>query len=86
MLENLMLDEFFMSKLKDGLTSLRRTVALGVEHGVAMPALVNALEYIDALRSDRLGANLIQAQRDYFGAHTFKRIDREGAFHHEWQH
>ena len=85
-LDNLMLDEFFMSKIVEGLESLRRTVALGVEHGVPIPALVNALEYIDALRSDRLGANLIQAQRDYFGAHTFKRVDRGGSFHHEWQH
>ncbi|MBQ9479611.1 MAG: NADP-dependent phosphogluconate dehydrogenase, partial [Selenomonadaceae bacterium] len=85
-LDNLMLDEFFMSKIVEGLESLRRTVALGVEHGVPIPALVNALEYIDALRADRLGANLIQAQRDYFGAHTFKRVDRGGSFHHEWQH
>ena len=84
-LENLMLDDFFMSKVLDGLTSMRRTVGRAIEGGVPIPALVNALEYIDALRADRLGANLIQAQRDYFGAHTFKRIDRDGSVHHEWQ-
>jgi 6-phosphogluconate dehydrogenase len=50
-----------------------------------VPALACAVEYMDALRGTPLGANLIQAQRDYFGAHTFKRIDKEGSFHHEWQ-
>jgi len=48
-------------------------------------AMMNALAYIDASRATHLGANLIQAQRDYFGAHTFLRTDKEGSFHHEWQ-
>lgn len=85
-LENLMLDQFFLSKIESGLPSLRRTISRAIERGVPIPALANALEYIDAFASEHLGANLIQAQRDYFGAHTFKRIDREGSFHHEWQH
>ena len=85
-LENLLLDEFFFSRVKYGLMSLRRTVSRAVAFGVPIPALSNALEYIDALRAEQLGANLIQAQRDYFGAHTFKRVDREGSFHHEWRH
>ena len=85
-LENLMLDEFFFSRVKYGLPSLRRMIGHAVSKGIPIPALSNALEYIDALRAERLGANLIQAQRDYFGAHTFKRVDREGSFHHEWRH
>ena len=84
-LENLILDEFFFQKIKYGLQSLRRTISRAVFNGIPVPALANALEYIDQLRAERLGANLIQAQRDYFGAHTFKRIDREGSFHHDWQ-
>lgn len=84
-LSNLMLSPFFAGKIKENLSSLRKVVGLAVMQGIPVPALINAIEYIDALRSPQLGANLIQAQRDYFGAHTFKRIDREGAFHHQWQ-
>jgi 6-phosphogluconate dehydrogenase len=51
---------------------------------VAIPALSSALAYFDGYRSARLPANLIQAQRDYFGAHTYERVDREGSFHTEW--
>ena len=80
-----MLDEFFQQKIKENIASLRKVVALGVANGVPMPALANAIEYVDAFRAGQLGANVIQGQRDYFGAHTYKRIDREGSFHHEWQ-
>ena len=83
-LENLMQDKFFFDKIKNNLDDLRKVVSLAIQNGIAIPALANALEYIDAMRSERLGANLIQAQRDYFGAHTFKRIDKEGTFHHNW--
>ncbi|MBR1728571.1 MAG: decarboxylating NADP(+)-dependent phosphogluconate dehydrogenase [Selenomonadaceae bacterium] len=83
-LENLMQDQFFFDKIKNNLDDLRKVVSLAIQNGIAIPALANALEYIDAMRSERLGANLIQAQRDYFGAHTFKRIDKEGTFHHNW--
>lgn len=82
---NLMLDEFFLEKIKANLPSLRRVAAMAITYGIPVPAMTAAIEYIDALRSDRLGANLIQAQRDYFGAHTFKRTDKEGSFHHQWQ-
>lgn len=84
-LKNLMQDDFFFNKIRDNLADLRKVVSLAIQNGVPIPALTNAVEYIDAMRSPRLGANLIQAQRDYFGAHTFKRIDKEGIFHHEWQ-
>ena len=84
-LKNLMQDDFFFNKIRDNLEDLRKVVSLAIQNGVPIPALTNAVEYIDAMRSPRLGANLIQAQRDYFGAHTFKRIDKEGIFHHEWQ-
>jgi 6-phosphogluconate dehydrogenase len=64
--------------------SWRRVVATGVELGIPLPGLSAALSYYDALRAERLPANLIAAQRDYFGAHTYRRVDREGAFHTRW--
>lgn len=84
-LMNLMLDEFFLGKIRENAGSLRRVVGLAIANGIPVPALAAAIEYIDALGSKGLGANLIQAQRDYFGAHTFKRRDKEGSFHHVWQ-
>ena len=59
-------------------------VAIAAQHGVAVPALMSALSYYDAYRSPRLPANLLQAQRDYFGAHTYQRVDRPGKFHTHW--
>ena len=84
-LENLMLDEFFLDKVRTNLADLREVVALAIQSGIAVPAFANAVEYIDAFRGKNLGANLIQAQRDYFGAHTYQRNDRKGTFHHEWR-
>lgn len=84
-LKNLMFDDFFLSSINRNMESLRSIVCLGVQHGVPIPAFSAAMQYIDALRSGQLGANLIQAQRDYFGAHTFERTDKSGSFHHEWQ-
>ena len=78
-------DDFFREKIKINLPGLRRTVALAVQNGISVPALTNAVEYIDALSGSLLGANLIQAQRDYFGSHTFRRIDRDGVFCHDWK-
>ena len=83
-LKNLIQDKFFFEKVQNNLSDLRKVVSLAIQDGVPIPALANAVEYIDAMRSPQLGANLIQAQRDYFGAHTFQRIDKEGTFHHEW--
>ena len=74
-----------MKKIQENLPSLRRIVSLAIANGVPVPTLANAITYIDSFRAQQLGANIIQAQRDYFGAHTYKRIDREGSFHHEWQ-
>ena len=84
-LENLIFDEFFLDKINTNQGSLRQIVSLAVQVGIPVPAYANALEYLDTYSSPRVGANLIQALRDYFGAHTFKRTDREGIFHHQWQ-
>ena len=62
-----------------------QVVALSALHGVAAPAFMSSLGYYDAYRSARLPANLLQAQRDYFGAHTYQRTDRPGKFHTRWQ-
>lgn len=84
-LSNLMFNKFFLDNINKDQSSLRDTLCLAVQRGIPVPAFANALQYIDAYRSERVGANLIQAQRDYFGAHTYKRIDKEGVFHHKWQ-
>lgn len=83
-LENLMQDEFFLDKIKTNINSLREVVAFAMQHGVPVPAMANALEYIDGMRNEIVGANLIQGQRDFFGAHTYQRNDKEGTFHHNW--
>ena len=83
-LENLMEDAFFLQRIQQNLPALRRTVAFGITCGLPIPALANAASYIDTTRSPLLGANLIQGLRDDFGAHTYQRTDREGAFHHDW--
>ncbi|MNN62491.1 6-phosphogluconate dehydrogenase, NADP(+)-dependent, decarboxylating [compost metagenome] len=62
----------------------RKVVASAVTQGVPVPGFSSALAYYDSYRTERLPANLLQAQRDYFGAHTFKRVDKEGVFHHNW--
>src|SRR5699024_236913 len=64
--------------------ALRDVAKLAIDHGIAIPAFQSAISYFDSYRSERLSANLIQAQRDYFGAHTYERVDREGKFHTEW--
>ena len=58
---------------------------LAISNGIPVPSLSNALAYLDMLSQPKMGASLIQAQRDYFGAHTYERIDQEGSFHHEWR-
>lgn len=59
-------------------------MAIAVQAGVPVPTFSSAIAYFDSYRSKRLPANLIQAQRDYFGAHTYERTDREGIFHYSW--
>ncbi len=85
-LANLMLAPFFTVVLTRTQAAWRTVVALAVSQGVAVPAIGASLAYYDSLRSERLPANLLQAQRDFFGAHTFERIDRPAGewFHHEW--
>lgn len=85
-LENLLFDDFFRSKIMSTLPSWRNVVAQGVLGGVALPAMSSGLSYFDGLRTLHSAANLIQAQRDYFGAHTYERIDKERGvfFHNNW--
>jgi 6-phosphogluconate dehydrogenase len=83
-LPNLLLDPRFAQFMADSHQALRDVVATAVQHGVAVPAFMSALAYYDSYRSRRLPANLLQAQRDYFGAHTYQRLDRAGKFHTKW--
>ncbi len=83
-LENLLLDDFFKSAIDKAQPSWRRVVATAVELGLPVPGFAAALSYFDGYRRDRLPANLLQAQRDYFGAHTYRRVDKEGTFHTDW--
>ncbi len=83
-LANLLVDTSFREAIVGRLPAWRTVVATGVKLGVPMPAMSASLAYYDAYRSERLSANLIQGQRDYFGAHTFQRVDKEGTFHVEW--
>jgi 6-phosphogluconate dehydrogenase len=83
-LTNLLVDEHFAKIMGECQQDLRDVVATAAQHGVAVPAFMSALAYYDAYRSSRLPANLLQAQRDYFGAHTYQRVDRPGKFHSLW--
>lgn len=84
-LSHLLLDDFFAQRITSYEESLRRVSAMALMSGIPIPAMSNAIAYLDGLRSPQVGANLIQAQRDYFGAHTYERNDRAGSFHHEWR-
>lgn len=83
-LTNLMIDPYFAGEMNTRQAALRKVVVLAVENGIPALAFSSALAYYDAYRSKRLPANLTQAQRDYFGAHTYRRVDREGVFHTRW--
>lgn len=87
-LPHLMFNDYFRQALQTALPGLRRVVAAAAESGIPVPALASALTYFDAFRTARLPANLLQAQRDFFGAHTYERIDADRGqfFHTEWQH
>ncbi len=84
-LQNLLINPILGQHVENGQADLRRVVAMGATYGVPVPALASCLAYFDAYRSEWLPANLVQAQRDYFGSHTYRRIDREGVFHTEWE-
>lgn len=85
-LTNLLLDPFFKDKIESSQASWRRVVAAAVTNGIWIPAFSTALNYFDGFRNGRLPANLLQAQRDYFGAHTYERIDKPRGefFHTNW--
>jgi 6-phosphogluconate dehydrogenase len=85
-LPNLLVDSYFAGELERSTPGWRRAVAAGVLHGVPLPAMSAALAYFDGYRTEKLPANLIQAQRDYFGAHTYERIDKPRGefFHSNW--
>ncbi|WP_042221468.1 NADP-dependent phosphogluconate dehydrogenase [Oceanobacillus manasiensis] len=83
-LKNLLLDPYFKEIVEGYQSALREVVAVAIKNGIAVPTLSSAVAYYDSYRSEDLPANLIQAQRDYFGAHTFERKDKEGVFHHSW--
>lgn len=83
-LKNLFLDQYFGKIVDDYQDAWRKVIAIAVTRGIPVPAFASALAYYDSYRTERLPANLLQAQRDYFGAHTFQRVDKEGTFHHQW--
>ncbi|MDQ0413750.1 6-phosphogluconate dehydrogenase [Mesobacillus stamsii] len=83
-LKNLLLDPYFKEITESYQQSLREIISAAVLNGIPVPSLSAALSYFDSYRTETLPANLIQAQRDYFGAHTYQRIDKEGIFHTEW--
>ena len=83
-LTNLLLDPYFKDIVEEAQANWREVVVVATQLGIAVPAFSSALNYFDSFRSERLGANMVQAQRDYFGAHTYQRIDKEGVFHTDW--
>jgi 6-phosphogluconate dehydrogenase len=83
-LPNILVANPFKRIVKKSSNDWRKAVKLGIDFGIPMPATMGSLAYFDGYRTGRLPANLTQAQRDYFGAHTYQRTDREGTFHTEW--
>jgi 6-phosphogluconate dehydrogenase len=83
-LANILLDEKIALNVMANQGDLRQLVCQVSEMGIPIPGLMSALSYLDAYRSEWLPSNLIQAQRDYFGAHTYERIDTKGTFHTDW--
>ncbi|MBY7142256.1 NADP-dependent phosphogluconate dehydrogenase [Virgibacillus sp. NKC19-3] len=83
-LTNLLLDPYFKEIVEEYQSALREVVSVAVKHGIAVPSFSSAIAYYDSYRSHDLPANLLQAQRDYFGAHTYQRKDKEGVFHTNW--
>jgi 6-phosphogluconate dehydrogenase len=83
-LSNLLIAPFFHEEVLSRHTALRHVVGTSIELGIPAPGMSASLAYFDSYRSGRLPANLIQAQRDYFGAHTYRRVDQEGIFHTKW--
>ncbi|MGQ9649648.1 MAG: NADP-dependent phosphogluconate dehydrogenase [Phycisphaerae bacterium] len=83
-LANLLLDPYFKDIIDKSQANWRQVVSTAAELGIPVPAFSSALSYYDSYRSEKLPANLLQAQRDYFGAHTYERVDKAGVFHSDW--
>jgi 6-phosphogluconate dehydrogenase len=83
-LKNLLLDKYFRDVIENYQDAWRNVISIAVTRGIPVPCFASALAYYDSYRTERLPANLLQAQRDYFGAHTFQRVDKEGSFHFHW--
>jgi 6-phosphogluconate dehydrogenase len=85
-LKNLLLDPYFKEQIESAQSGWRRMIAAAVQQGIPMPAMSSALSFYDSYRRQWLPANLLQAQRDYFGAHTYERVDqpRGQHFHTNW--
>jgi 6-phosphogluconate dehydrogenase len=83
-LENLMVDPWFADQVNRRLPGLAQVVAGAAEAGIPVPCFSSTLDYINSYRTGRLPQNLVQAMRDCFGSHTYKRVDEEGSFHTEW--
>ena len=84
-LENLIFDENISEIIKETDSSIRKVLIFCIENNIPSHALFSSLSYYDSLKSSILPMNLIQAQRDYFGEHTYERIDKEGFFHTDWE-
>ncbi len=82
---SLLEDDFFLSRVKASTASLRKVLCLCIEHKLPATAFATSLSYLDGLSSPQLPTNLIQAQRDFFGAHTYRRVDKAGDFHTDWE-
>jgi 6-phosphogluconate dehydrogenase len=82
---NLLLDDTLGKAVSEHMVDLRTIARTAIELGIPAPGFTSALNYYDSLRAKRLPANLIQAQRDYFGSHTYERVDKRGVFHTEWE-
>lgn len=83
-LPNILLDDYFVDICNQYQNSARKVTIKGMEAGLPLPGFATAVNYFDGYRSEILSANMVQAQRDYFGAHTFERIDKPGSFHYDW--
>jgi len=83
-ISNLLFDSYFKTAIRQAQPKWRKVVSVAAQLGIAAPGLASALNYFDSYRTERSSSNLIQAQRDYFGGHTYKRIDKQGRFHTDW--
>lgn len=83
-LANLLLDPYFQDIIENYQSAMREVIGVAVQNGIPVPCFSSAIAYFDSYRTETLPANLLQAQRDYFGAHTYQRVDKEGTFHTNW--